>query len=382
MTKAARLAVLAPLLVAAACGSWSPLRWVGITHGPAHPPTALAPIEASVTPRAAWSANVGKASGLALRPAVDAGRIYAASGSGAITVLGEDGSVVRRFDTGKPIAGGLAAADGRIYAGTVKGEVFAVDPEGKMLWTTGVEGEVIAPPEVSRGVVVARTSDGRIFAIGAADGKRRWVYQRPTPSLLLRSTAGALVVGGDVVAGYPNGKLVALDLDDGKLTWEVTVALPHGATELERIADVAGLPVIDGMNICAAAYQGKVACFEIQTRNLLWSKEISSSRNLVVDAKNLYVVDETGAVYAFDKKTGASVWKQDKLAYRRLTSPMIYDGKVVVGDGYGYLHVLAPDNGAIVGRLATDGTAVMSLVATGSALFAQTAGGALVSVRF
>jgi outer membrane protein assembly factor BamB len=326
---------------------------------------------------------VGKSAGLNLRPAIEGGQVYAAAADGGISVLAEDtGKLVSRIETRKPISGGLEAAGGRIFAGTLKGEVFAVDPAGKMLWTAPVPGEVIAPAAVSRNTVVARASDGRIFAFSVADGKRLWVYQRLTPSLLLRSAAGVLAIGGDVVAGYPNGKLVALDLDDGKLTWEATVALPKGSTELERIADVAGLPVIDGGNICAAAFQGKVACFEIATRNLLWSRDISTARSLASDAKNLYLVDETGAVQALDKKTGASVWKQDKLLYRRVTSPVVFDGKVVVGDLEGYLHVISPEDGSIIGRLPTDGTQIVSLVPGLSGLFAQTAGGAVVSVRF
>lgn len=378
-----RLAALAPLALAAACSSYNPLKWVGIVSEPAHPPTPLAPIEAKLTPRAAWTASVGKSAGLNLRPAIEGGQVYAAAADGAISVLAEDtGKLASRIETKKPISGGLEAAGGRIFAGTLKGEVFAVDPAGKVLWTAPVPGEVIAPAAVSRNTVVARTSDGRIFAFSVADGKRLWVYQRLTPSLLLRSAAGVLAIGGDVVAGYPNGKLVALDLDDGKLTWEATVALPKGSTELERIADVAGLPVIDGGNICAAAFQGKVACFEIATRNLLWSREISTARSLASDAKNLYLVDETGAVQALDKKTGASVWKQDKLLYRRVTAPVVFDGKVVVGDLEGYLHVLSPEDGSILGRLPTDGTQIVSLVPALSGLLAQTAGGAVVSVRF
>jgi len=378
-----RLAALAPLVLAAACSSYNPLKWVGIVSEPAHPPTPLAPIDARLTPRAAWTASVGKSAGFNLRPAIAGGHVYAAAADGGISVLAEDtGKLISRIETKKPISGGLDVADGRIFAGTLKGEVFAVDPAGKMLWTAPVPGEVIAPVAVSRNIAVTRTSDGRIFAFSVADGKRLWVYQRLTPSLLLRSAAGVLAIGGDVVAGYPNGKLVALDLDDGKLTWEATVALPKGATELERIADVAGLPVIDGGNICAAAFQGKVACFEISTRNLLWSRDISTARSLAADAKNLYLVDETGAVQALDKKTGASVWKQDKLLYRRVTSPVVFDGKVVVGDLEGYLHVISPEDGSIIGRLPTDGTQVVSLVPGLSGLFAQTAGGAVVSVRF
>jgi outer membrane protein assembly factor BamB len=378
------LVAVALALATAGCGSWNPLVAIGWKSEPANKPTPLAPITASVTPRAAWTASVGKSGGFNFRPAVDGGRVYAAAGGGTITILEEDtGRVVSRVDTKKRLSGGLEVSDGKVVAGTLKGEVFAIDgASGKTVWTTSVAGEVIAPAAISRKVAVVRTSDGRIFGLSADDGKRRWVFQRATPSLLLRSEAGALAVGADVVAGYPNGKLIALDIEDGKLTWEVTVMLPRGATELERIADVAGLPVIDGNNVCASAFQGKVACFEIQTRNLVWSRDLSSSRALARDAKNIYLVDETGAVHALDKAAGASVWKQDKLAYRRLSAPVVFEGKIVVGDGFGYLHVLSPDTGEIIGRLATDGTAVASLVAARGALVVQTAGGSVVSVRF
>lgn len=385
MRLALRAAALAVLALAAACGSLNPLRWVGIEHGPAHPPTPLAPFQAKVTPVVAWRAAVGKSASLNLRPAIHGGRVYAADADGDITVLAEDdGHRIARFETKRPIGGGLEVAEGgRILAGTLKGDALAVDSaSGKILWSSQVEGEVIATPAFSRNVVVVRTTDGRIFGLSLADGKRLWVYQRPTPSLLLRSPTGVLALGGDVVAGYPNGKLIALDLEDGKLTWEVTVSLPRGATDLERIADVAGLPVIDGSNICAAAYQGKVACFEISTRNLLWSRELSTAHSLAADAKNLYVVDDTDAVHALDKKSGASVWKQDKLLYRSLTAPVIFDGKVVVGDAEGYLDVLSPEDGSIIGRLATDGTRIASLVPGLSGLFVQTVGGTLLRVRF
>ena len=190
-----------------------------------------------------------------------------------------------------------------------------------------------------------------------------------------------LAIGRDVVAGYPNGKLIALDIEDGKLTWEVSVAQPRGATELERIADVAGLPVVEGGQVCAAAFQGKVSCFEIQSRNMVWARDLSSTRALGRDAKNIYVVDDSSAVHALDKAQGASLWKQDKLVNRRLTAPAVLDGRIVVGDLQGYLHVLSPDNGEIIGRLATDGTPIASIVPIAGALIVQTAGGAVLMVR-
>ena len=382
MTLRIRAALAAVLLAAGGCSSWNPLVAIGLKSEPAHKPTPLAPIEAKVTPRAAWTASVGKSPDLALRPQADAGRVYAAAADGTVTVLDADtGKQVSRFETKKKLSGGVTLSEGRVVLGTLKGEVFALEPSGATGWSMSVAGEVIAPPATSRQVIVVRTADGRIFGLNAKDGHRQWVFQRATPALLLRSEAGVLAVAGDVVAGYPNGKLIALDIEDGKLTWEVTVSQPRGTTELERIADVAGLPVVDGNTICAGAFQGKVACFDIQTRNMTWSKDLSTALALARDAKRLYAVDDTAAVVALDKASGANVWKQDKLAWRKLTAPIVVDDRVVVGDGFGYIHVLASDDGAIVGRLATDGTAVEALVPVSGGFLVQTAGGTVSMVR-
>lgn len=378
------LAALALSAGLAGCASsWNPLVWVGIMSEPANKPTPLEPITAKLTARAAWTASVGKSASLGFRPDVEAGRIYAASTDGVVSVIEEEtGRIASRAETGKVLSSGVEASDNRIIVGTLKGEVVALEPGGKVAWTTAVQGEVVAPVAVSRKVAVVRTADGRIFGLSTEDGKRRWVFQRPMPSLLLRSEAGVIASGGDVVAGAPNGKLVALDIEDGSLTWEVTVANPRGATELERIADVAGLPVMDGSNICAAAFQGKVACFEIASRNQIWSRDLSTARSMAVDTRYVYVVDDKGAVHALDKGSGASVWKQDKLQFRKLTAPLLVGGVIAVGDGFGYVHLLSPDDGSFVGRLATDGSQVISMVPAAGGIAMQTAGGAVTLVRF
>lgn len=94
------------------------------------------------------------------------------------------------------------------------------------------------------------------------------------------------------------------------------------------------------------------------------------------------MTDDQDNVHALDRDTGASRWKQDKLLRRRVTAPVVVDGKVVVGDSLGWLHVLSKDDGAFLGRVSVDGGAVHALVPTGSALLVQTAGGTVSLVRF
>ena len=383
MRIARAMALAAAAAALAGCSSWNPLVTIGIMSEPAHKPTKLEPFTAKVNPRAAWTAQVGKASGFGFRPDVEGGRIYLASVEGPVTVVEEEtGKVVSRTDTKKKLSSGVEFGENRIIVGTQKGEVVALDANGKEAWTTYVQGEVVAPASVSKKTAVVRTADGRIFGLSTEDGKRRWVFQRPMPSLLLRSEGGVLAQGADVVAGYPNGKLIALDIEDGSLTWEVTVANPRGATDLERIADVAGLPVVDGNTVCAAAFQGKIACFDVASRNQVWSRDLSTALGLGLDNRYVYAVDDSGAVHALDKTSGASVWKQDKLMYRKVTAPLIVNGLVAVGDGEGYLHLLSPDDGSIVGRLATDGSPVLAMVRATGGLAVQTAKGAVSLVRF
>ena len=377
-----RWAACALALALSGCGTWNPLVAVGIMSEPANQPVKLAPIKASLSPRIAWSQSVGKAQGFVFRPAISERRVYALSGDGQLSVMEEDsGRPVVKVDEKKRFSGGLEVGEGKVIAGTSKGEVVAMDSNGKVLWTSSIAGEVIAPAAVSRKTAVIRTSDGRIFGFNLDDGKRKWVFQRASPSLLLRSEAGVLAVGQDVVAGYPNGKLIALDIDDGKLTWETTVALPRGATELERIADVAGLPVIDAGTVCAGAFQSKVACFDIATRNQLWSRDVSTALALVRDERNIYVVDDTSQVHALAKDGGASLWKQDKLRFRKLTSPLVFDHAIWVGDFEGYVHMLAADTGEIIGRIRVDSSPINAMVPANGGVVVQTANGTVAFIR-
>jgi outer membrane protein assembly factor BamB len=381
---ALRLAAVAALSIAlGGCSTWwNPLVAVGIMSEPANKPVELTPIKATLSPRIAWSQSVGKAQGFSFRPAILERRVYAISADGGLAIMDEDsGRSMLRVDEKKRFSGGVDIGDGKVVAGTLKGEVVAMDSAGKVLWTSQVAGEVIAPPAISRKTVVVRTSDGRIFGLNADDGKRKWVFQRASPSLLLRSEAGVLTMGQDVVAGYPNGKLIALDIDDGKLTWETTVSLPRGATELERITDVAGLPLVDGATVCAAAFQAKVGCFEIATRNVIWSRDLSTAKGLARDDRNIYLVDDQSQVHALTKEAGTSVWKQDKMKFRKLSAPLVFDRLVWVGDYEGYVHILAPETGDVIGRIRIDSSPINSMIPANGGVIVQTANGTVALVR-
>jgi outer membrane protein assembly factor BamB len=266
--------------------------------------------------------------------------------------------VVARLNAGQRLSAGVAASGSLVVVGTGKGEILAFDTSGKQLWKAQLAGEVLAPAAIEGTLVVARAGDGRVYGLDATNGKRRWIYQRSTPALSLRSHGGVVLERGAIFAGFPGGRLVALAAASGNVGWDSVVALPRGATELERVADVMGLPVVDGDRVCAVAYQGRAACFDTQSGTTIWARDLSSYAGMDADHRGAYITDDKNAVIALDKSSGASLWKQDKLFGRGLSAPLAFGRFVVVGDFEGHVHLLSREDGSFAARIATDGSAI------------------------
>lgn len=338
---------------------------------------ALSPLKPTADVRAAWSANVGKAGDYDFTPAVVDGVVYAASAKGTLSRIA-DGKTIWKIDAGQPLSAGVGANGKLVVVGTPKGEVLAFSADdGKALWKAKVSSEVLAAPVVGDDGVAVKSGDNQVFLFDAVDGGRKWAYQRATPPLSVRSAGSPVFADRYLFVGYPGGKLVALALQNGAPVWEGAVASPKGATELDRVADVVATPVVDGRQICAVAFQGKVACFDMgQGGAMVWSREISSVSGLVMDGRYLFITDDKGVVYGLDRQSGSSLWKQDKLKGRRLSAPTIRRGLVVVADGEGVVHFLSRDDGSFAARQKTDGTPVRApLQMLGSSILVQTTGG-------
>lgn len=350
------IAIAAVSVFAAGCSTMDKLN--PFKTEPKIKPAELVPLQSSADVQVRWQSNIGETDDFVLTPAVVGESVYVAGRDGSLARL-DNGRQTWRIAAGEKLAGGVGADRRLVVVGTEKGQVMAFDAEsGKPRWTARVSSEVLAAPVVSENLVAVRSVDARVVGLDAADGKRRWVYQRVTPALTLRSNVGVLVVDNTVLAGFPGGKLVAINGKNGAATWEATVAVPKGATELERVADITSLPVADEREVCAAAYQGRVACFELSTGTQVWARDISSSAGLDMDKTRVYVSDDKGAVQAFARDSGASLWKQDKLANRGLSRPIVLDRRVAVADFQGFVHFLNVEDGAFVARAATDGSAI------------------------
>ncbi len=333
--------------------------------------------------RTQWSFDLGKAGIYTFNPAVSGDDVYAAGQDGVVAKISA-GKQVWKINAGQPLSAGVGLGRDLLVVGTPKGDVLAFSTEdGKALWRARVSSELLAPPVVGDGVVAVRSGDNQIYLFDARTGSRKWNYQRATPALSVRSTGAPVFADQYVFAGFPGGKLVALSLQNGAPVWEGAVSLPKGATELDRVADVVATPAVDGRQMCAVAFQGRVACFDMaQGGAMVWSKDISSAVGLTLDGRYLFVVDDKGVVYALDRLSGSSLWKQDKLKNRRLSPPVVRRGVLAIGDVEGYVHLLSREDGSLLGRQKTDGSPIRAaLQPLGASLVVQTSRGSVSAIE-
>lgn len=322
----------------------------------------IAALQTLVPIQPLWQKKLAASKTAVFSPVYDNGALYVAAEDGRLVKLDPaTGQEIWRVETDSQLSGGVGANYGMVLLGTYKGEVLAFDEAGNALWQAQIPGEILSPLKVDSGVVVVRTGDSRLFGLDATDGKRIWSYQSVIPSLTVRSFVGVSIARGAIFAGFPGGKLVALNLFTGEVGWEVTVSQPHGVTELERMTDISSLPVVDENQVCAVAYHGRAACFEMSTGNQVWARDVSSSMGMMIDNHYLYVSEEHGTVIAYDKSSGTVAWKRGKLGSRKLSGLMIVRGnRLVVGDDQGFVTLINRQDGSLLARSPTDGGTILS----------------------
>lgn len=329
------------------------------------PPAPLVEFTPSLDVTAVWRSDSGTGLGqpfIGLEAYLDNGVIYTVDARGTVTARNaEKGNVLWERDTGIAVSGGVGGGDGLLAMGTAEGRVVVLrQSDGATVWEEEVTSEVLSPPAIGAGAVLVRTLDGRLFAFNALDGTRIWVITRSVPALSLHGTSSPVLAGGVVVAGFDNGRLVALTLNQGRTLWETSVGIPEGRSELERLVDVDSRPAIASGVIYSAAFQDRVAAVRPEGGEISWSKDISSYRNLAIDGDQIFVSDEKGFVWALDRSTGASLWRQEKLRARNLSAPVVIDDFVVVADLDGYVHWMSRFDGRFLARTSVSNSPVVA----------------------
>lgn len=330
-----------------------------------------------------WSESVGNGAGdeaLHLVPAVQAPAIYAASRDGVIKAFGRATGALRwKLALTQGITGGVGVDDDLVVVGTDQADLLAINTRtSKPVWRTALGAALLSTPRLTPKDVVVQTLDGRVQVFDRLSGQRRWQFDTPVPPLSLRGNASPTVSGDRIYAVSGQGDLYQLDLATGLPIWQTRVTSSRGRGEIERLMDIDGDLVIDDSGtLYTAGFQSQLSATDTRQVRRRWQVNVSTTQSVAVDNVQVYAVDVDGSVAGINKITGALVWTSEAFKGRKLLSPVLWRGLVVIGDSDGYLHILSPRDGSVRGRERVSKDPLMSVVVDAPQLLTLTTKGKL-----
>jgi len=346
----------------------------------------LVKFEAKVQIEKIWSTSVGDGSGVTgagLVPAISGGRAFFASIDGDIEAY--DSLSGRRLWSKnlESFSGGPGASESLVVAGTIDGAVLAFDAEsGAEVWRQRVSSEIISAPVLIEDKVIVSANDGRTHALKASNGEQVWAADRGVPLLSLRGSASPVVTNEMVVAANANGTVSAFALADGRPAWEQRIGVGEGKTDLERMVDVDGRMVLLNGDLFVAGYESGAQALTLDGGRTLWTRDMSSVAGVAAANDAVFVSASDGAVWALDRRSGGSLWKNEILLHRMISVPVLMGDYVVVGDVEGYLHWLKRSDGEIAARSKLGGAGFGDgLVVAGEVLYVQNRDGSVGAFR-
>ena len=251
-------------------------------------------------------------------------------------------------DSGGGYGGGIAIDGGRLYGASGYGAVVALDPaNGKVIWEKSVGVPVRAAPTAFGDRVYVITSEGRFLCLSGVDGTELW-STRGLPQQASRVMAVSPAVSSDiVVVPYPSGDVVALKTVDGTSVWTESLNRTRTTSQLTSLSDAAS-PAIDNGMVFAVGHAGRMIATHSANGERVWSLNIPGTQTPCVAGESVFVVDTTGQLMAISRKEGKIQWAT------KLPGGTVFAGPVLAGGNLW----LASDKGTLVGVDASTGSVV------------------------
>lgn len=324
-------------------------------------PTPLEPLAPQIGGRMVWSQRLGKVD-FPLQVAVN----QTAASGGTFTVAASDGTLLAlqadtgnelwRMNVGAPLVAGVGS-DGRFSAVVTRDNELIVVESGRIAWRARMGARVATAPLVAGERVFVMSVDRVVTAFDAQDGRSLWVLRRPSDPLTL-SQAGVLSAFKDTLLAGQGPKLAGVDPLQGTMRWEVAVATPRGANEVERLSDLLAPIARVGDVVCARAFQNAVGCVNAERGTIVWTRKIGGNQGVAGDAQIVVGADGSDRVTAWHTASGEVAWTSERLLYRELSAPLLVGRTAIFGDIEGVVHFLAREDGKPLLRLTTDGSAI------------------------
>ncbi len=282
----------------------------------------------------------------AARPLVAGRWIYAGAPGrdGLLRLSREDGSLDRTYAAAGPVKAEPVLVGERIVFADGAGYVWCYDDaSGREVWRHFTGAPILARPQVLDDVVYVAALDNVVHALALGTGESLWQYTHPPDKtrisdLELYGAPTPVSAGAWLLAGFHDGRLVALERETGESAWERTVG--EG-----RYPDLIGEPLIVDQTAYVGGFSGPFLALDLSSRAVLWRIDAGTGASPALVGHTLYVAGTDGRMRALDVATGDLEWEWDSGSPGALSRPQPTPAGILVGSSDGGLWLVDPADG-------------------------------------
>jgi outer membrane protein assembly factor BamB len=261
-------------------------------------------------------------------PAYDAenDRVIALTRDGSVWSVAPGGEVAWRYKVGNRFYSGAAVHEGLVLVPGTDGVLYGLDARtGALRWKYEAGEALASVPVVSEGLVLVASQSDTVFAVKHESGELAWLYRRDAPTgFTIHRAAAPAVREGTAYAGFSDGVLVALDLSDGSVRWERSLAPGNS-----QFRDVDSTPVLDESGrLYVASYSGGLYALQAGTGEVLWNAAVQGLVALLVRGDVIIAVGDD-RLEAYLGESGRLIWSRG-LDKRAGHEPALVGGLLLV----------------------------------------------------
>ncbi len=377
-------------------GAWQNEYWPQAGGYPNHSMQNLSLNEGAL--KRVWQADIGEGSTEALpltaQPVAVDGRVFTLDTDSRLSAFdAKTGKTlwtknVRKEKEEDPvIGGGIAYGGGALYVTNGYDELLAIKPaDGKVFWRKRIGAPSRGAPTILDGRVFVSTIDNRLLALNAATGEKLWDYTGLAETTGIIGAASPAAGHDIVIPVFSSGDVTALRVENGSIAWSDNLSGAARVGNLDSIADIKALPVIDKGLVIAISYSGRLVAIDERTGTRVWQREIGGSNTPWVAGNHLYVLSSDNELVALGRDTGTIRWvakfpRMEEDSTVLLTGPVLAGGRLFVFGNQGRAYEISPDSGKVLGQWDSDASILISPIVAAGTLYTLSEDGYLSAYR-
>lgn len=259
-------------------------------------------------------------------------RLYVATHDGAVRCRFR-GRTSWIYQASGAVLAAPAIAGETLFVAGGDGVVYALNRfTGALRWRADLREELTTVPLVSEGRVFVMSSEQSVTALDAKDGKSLWKYHRDPPGgFTIRGDARPELAHGLLYAAFADGTVAAVQPEDGVVRWSRQVSGTGDYLDVDSLA----APESDSRIYVASAKAGILA-LDAANGDIAWSAPLPGANHVLVEGLRV-IGGGRGALVAFDRAGGGTLWKLNLGRDRFPTQPVAVSGLVLVAQDRGPL---------------------------------------------